>query len=182
MGLEWSDYHSVKWHAYRSERFSVWPRLKLNLFLSADHCSRNWRCYMSFNVAAPTPNIWSFQMGRQPFHLTRWQTTRKHLWSLFSQICHIIREIRQFQQAPYRIEHQPKVSVDNCPLTTGSMSVNNNLKKSCRSPRWLSSSWIRHWWWMKIPSMSSRWRSNPEYRLDNSAWSHTQTKHELISP
>lgn len=50
-------------------------------------------------------------MGCQLFHLTHWQTIRKHLWSLFSQICHIIREIRQFQQAPYRIEHQPKVSV-----------------------------------------------------------------------
>lgn len=27
----------------------------------------------------------------------------------YLQISHIIREIRQFQQAPYRIEHQPKV-------------------------------------------------------------------------
>lgn len=27
------------------------------------------------------------------------------------QISHIIREIRQFQQAPYRIEHQSKVSL-----------------------------------------------------------------------
>lgn len=32
---------------------------------------------------------------------------------MLSQICHIIREIRQFQQAPYRIEHQPKVSLPN---------------------------------------------------------------------
>ena len=31
------------------------------------------------------------------------------IFSLFLQISHIIREIRQFQQAPYRIEHQTKV-------------------------------------------------------------------------
>lgn len=34
--------------------------------------------------------------------------------SLLFQISHIIREIRQFQQAPYRIEHQPKVSLIKC--------------------------------------------------------------------
>ncbi|KAI4882336.1 hypothetical protein NFI96_017507 [Prochilodus magdalenae] len=32
------------------------------------------------------------------------------LYLIFCQISHIIREIRQFQQAPYRIEHQPKVT------------------------------------------------------------------------
>ncbi|XP_061589979.1 ras-specific guanine nucleotide-releasing factor 2 isoform X3 [Cololabis saira] len=31
-------------------------------------------------------------------------------FSKMRMICHIIREIRQFQQAPYRIEHQPKVT------------------------------------------------------------------------
>lgn len=54
----------------------------------------------------------------------------KHLRCLLSQICHIIREIRQFQQAPYRIEHQPKVGGANCCLTVLSRLLKNSSNKA----------------------------------------------------
>lgn len=43
--------------------------------------------------------------------------------SLPSQISHIIREIRQFQQAPYRIEHQPKVCPPRCLIHDGGVII-----------------------------------------------------------
>lgn len=53
--------------------------------------------------------------------------------------------------------------------------------RSRLSSRWLSSSWIKPWWWMKTLFTSSRWRSNREYLLADycitNPHTHSHTRH-----
>lgn len=118
------------------------------------------------------------------------------------QISHIIREIRQFQQTAYKIDHQPKVRGFTCIILHNfsrqvtlckydcSLFVVKCLvwkkMKCCLCIRWQSTCWTAAERWMKRVCMRRLWGSNQKVPLkqdlssSSACWQNVQEQYMIV--